>query len=69
MPSARQFPAVRSFPRNKNRRAADAPASRGTAGVVTAISPEDGKLTVLTGEDERIGCGFDERDELATLTR
>jgi len=36
----------------------------GTVGVVTAMSPEDGKLTVLTDEDESVDYGFDELDEL-----
>ncbi len=37
----------------------------GTVGVVTAISPEDHALTVLTDEDEEVGYSFDELDELA----
>jgi exodeoxyribonuclease V alpha subunit len=37
----------------------------GTVGVVTAMSLEDGKLTVRTDEDEDIDYGFDELDELA----
>jgi exodeoxyribonuclease V alpha subunit len=37
----------------------------GTVGVVTGMSLEDHKLTVLTDEDESIGYGFDELDELA----
>ena len=37
----------------------------GTVGVVSALSPEDGKLTVLTDEDESVDYGFDELDELA----
>jgi exodeoxyribonuclease V alpha subunit len=37
----------------------------GTVGVVTGMSVEDGKLTVLTDEDESIGYAFDELDELA----
>ena len=37
----------------------------GTVGVVTAISPEDHVLTVLTDEDEQVDYGFDELDELA----
>jgi exodeoxyribonuclease V alpha subunit len=36
----------------------------GTVGVVTAMSLEDGKLTVLTDEDESVDYGFDELDEL-----
>jgi exodeoxyribonuclease V alpha subunit len=36
----------------------------GTVGVVTGMSPEDHKLTVLTDEDESIDYGFDELDEL-----
>jgi exodeoxyribonuclease V alpha subunit len=36
----------------------------GTVGVVTAISLEDGKLTVLTDEDESVGYALDELDEL-----
>jgi exodeoxyribonuclease V alpha subunit len=36
----------------------------GTVGVVTAMSVEDGKLTVLTDEDESVDYGFDELDEL-----
>ncbi|WP_127354075.1 SF1B family DNA helicase RecD2 [Actinacidiphila soli] len=37
----------------------------GTVGVVTALSTEEQKLTVLTDEDEEIGYDFDELDELA----
>ncbi len=37
----------------------------GTVGVVTGMSLEDHKLTVLTDEDEPIDYGFDELDELA----
>jgi exodeoxyribonuclease V alpha subunit len=37
----------------------------GTVGVVTGISLEDHKLTVLTDEDESLHYGFDELDELA----
>lgn len=37
----------------------------GTLGVVTGISTEDHTLTVQTDEDETIGYGFDELDELA----
>jgi exodeoxyribonuclease V alpha subunit len=37
----------------------------GTVGVVTGLSAEEQTLTVLTDEDERIGYGFDELDELA----
>jgi exodeoxyribonuclease V alpha subunit len=37
----------------------------GTIGVVTAISPEDSELTMLTDEDESVHYGFDELDELA----
>jgi len=37
----------------------------GTVGVVTGMSLEDHQLTVLTDEDESIGYGFDELDELA----
>lgn len=37
----------------------------GTVGVVTALSLEDQRLTVLTDEDEEIGYDFDELDELA----
>jgi exodeoxyribonuclease V alpha subunit len=36
----------------------------GTVGVVTAMSLEDSKLTVLTDEDENIDYAFDELDEL-----
>jgi exodeoxyribonuclease V alpha subunit len=36
----------------------------GTVGVVTGMSPEDHKLTVLTDEDESVDYGFDELDEL-----
>jgi exodeoxyribonuclease V alpha subunit len=37
----------------------------GTVGVVSAMSVEDHKLTVLTDEDESVDYGFDELDELA----
>jgi exodeoxyribonuclease V alpha subunit len=37
----------------------------GTVGVVSALSLEDGKLTVLTDEEESVDYGFDELDELA----
>src|SRR6516162_5485246 len=37
----------------------------GTVGVVTGLSTEDHKLTVLTDEDESVDYGFDELDELA----
>jgi exodeoxyribonuclease V alpha subunit len=37
----------------------------GTVGVVTGLSVEDHKLTVLTDEDESVDYGFDELDELA----
>lgn len=37
----------------------------GTVGVVTALSIEEQKLTVLTDEDEEVGYDFDELDELA----
>ena len=37
----------------------------GTVGVVTGMSLEDSKLTVLTDEDERVDYAFDELDELA----
>jgi ATP-dependent exoDNAse (exonuclease V) alpha subunit len=37
----------------------------GTVGVVTGLSVEDHKLTVLTDEDEPVDYGFDELDELA----
>ena len=37
----------------------------GTVGVVSALSLEDGKLTVLTDEDVSVDYGFDELDELA----
>jgi exodeoxyribonuclease V alpha subunit len=36
----------------------------GTVGVVSGMSPEDHKLTVLTDEDESLDYGFDELDEL-----
>jgi exodeoxyribonuclease V alpha subunit len=36
----------------------------GTVGVVTGITLEDSKLTVLTDEDEVVDYGFDELDEL-----
>ena len=37
----------------------------GTVGVVTGMSPEDHKLTVMTDEDESVDYAFDELDELA----
>jgi exodeoxyribonuclease V alpha subunit len=37
----------------------------GTVGVVTAISQEDQRLTVLTDEDEEVPYDFDELDELS----
>jgi exodeoxyribonuclease V alpha subunit len=37
----------------------------GTVGVVSAMSVEDHRLTVLTDEDEQVDYGFDELDELA----
>lgn len=37
----------------------------GTVGVVTALDPEEQRLTVLTDEDEEVGYDFDELDELA----
>ncbi|WP_062355382.1 SF1B family DNA helicase RecD2 [Herbidospora yilanensis] len=37
----------------------------GTVGVVTAITPDDHKLTVSTDEDELVDYAFDELDELA----
>ncbi|WP_328317550.1 SF1B family DNA helicase RecD2 [Streptomyces sp. NBC_00388] len=37
----------------------------GTVGVVTALDPEDQKLTVRTDEDEEVVYDFDELDELA----
>ncbi|GGW28993.1 SF1B family DNA helicase RecD2 [Streptomyces xantholiticus] len=37
----------------------------GTVGVVTALSTDDQRLTVLTDEDEEIAYDFDELDELA----
>ena len=37
----------------------------GTVGVVTGMSLEDHKLTVLTDEDESVAYAFDELDELA----
>ena len=37
----------------------------GTVGVVTAMSLEDSKLTMVTDEDESVDYGFDELDELA----
>ncbi len=37
----------------------------GTVGVVTGMSLEDHQLTVRTDEDESVGYGFDELDELA----
>ncbi|MFC9331669.1 ATP-dependent RecD-like DNA helicase [Kitasatospora sp. NPDC057015] len=36
----------------------------GTVGVVTSLSADDQRLTVLTDEDEEIGYDFDELDEL-----
>jgi exodeoxyribonuclease V alpha subunit len=36
----------------------------GTVGVVTGMSLEDSKLTVLTDEDESVDYAFDELDEL-----
>ncbi|MFE0465168.1 ATP-dependent RecD-like DNA helicase [Kitasatospora sp. NPDC058965] len=36
----------------------------GTVGVVTALSPDDQRLTVLTDEDEEVAYDFDELDEL-----
>jgi exodeoxyribonuclease V alpha subunit len=36
----------------------------GSVGVVTALSPEDQELRVLLDEDEEVGYGFDELDEL-----
>jgi len=37
----------------------------GTVGVLTGLSLEDHRLTVLTDEDESVDYGFDELDELA----
>ncbi|MFF4246920.1 ATP-dependent RecD-like DNA helicase [Streptomyces sp. NPDC001822] len=37
----------------------------GTVGIVTALDPDEQKLTVLTDEDEEISYDFDELDELA----
>ncbi|MEV6791506.1 ATP-dependent RecD-like DNA helicase [Streptomyces sp. NPDC051320] len=37
----------------------------GTVGVVTALDPDEQKLTVLTDEDEEVPYDFDELDELA----
>ncbi|MBT2528105.1 ATP-dependent RecD-like DNA helicase [Streptomyces sp. ISL-99] len=37
----------------------------GTVGVVTSLSPDDQRLTVLTDEDEEVLYDFDELDELA----
>lgn len=37
----------------------------GTVGVVTALDTDEQTLTVLTDEDEEIGYGFDELDELS----
>ncbi|GAA0918365.1 SF1B family DNA helicase RecD2 [Nonomuraea longicatena] len=37
----------------------------GTVGLVTAIAPDEQKLTVLTDEDESVDYAFDELDELA----
>jgi exodeoxyribonuclease V alpha subunit len=37
----------------------------GTVGVVTALDPEEQRLTVLTDEDEQVPYDFDELDELA----
>ncbi|HEX5565710.1 MAG TPA: ATP-dependent RecD-like DNA helicase [Streptomyces sp.] len=37
----------------------------GTVGVVTALNPDDQRLTVRTDEDEEVGYDFDELDELA----
>ncbi|SEH01441.1 exodeoxyribonuclease V alpha subunit [Nonomuraea solani] len=37
----------------------------GTVGIVTAITPDEHKLTVLTDEDESVDYAFDELDELA----
>ncbi|MEU1288328.1 ATP-dependent RecD-like DNA helicase [Kitasatospora sp. NPDC005856] len=37
----------------------------GTVGVVTALSADDQRLTVLTDEDEEVAYDFDELDELA----
>ncbi|MEU7646753.1 SF1B family DNA helicase RecD2 [Streptomyces huasconensis] len=37
----------------------------GTVGVVTALDPDEQRLTVLTDEDEEVAYDFDELDELA----
>ncbi|WP_329037414.1 ATP-dependent RecD-like DNA helicase [Streptomyces sp. NBC_00178] len=37
----------------------------GTVGIVTALDPDEQRLTVLTDEDEEIAYDFDELDELA----
>ncbi len=37
----------------------------GTVGVVTGITPEESRLTILTDEDENVDYSFDELDELA----
>ncbi|WP_042400444.1 SF1B family DNA helicase RecD2 [Streptacidiphilus carbonis] len=37
----------------------------GTVGVVTALNPEEQRLTVVTDEDEEVPYDFDELDELA----
>ncbi len=37
----------------------------GTVGVVSDVSLDDGKLTVITDEDESVDYGFDELDELS----
>ncbi|MFI6597302.1 ATP-dependent RecD-like DNA helicase [Nonomuraea sp. NPDC050536] len=37
----------------------------GTVGIVTALQPDEHKLTVLTDEDESVDYAFDELDELA----
>ncbi|MGA4841833.1 ATP-dependent RecD-like DNA helicase [Streptomyces sp. G45] len=37
----------------------------GTVGVVTALDPDEQRLTVVTDEDEEVGYDFDELDELA----
>ncbi|GAA2089845.1 ATP-dependent RecD-like DNA helicase [Streptomyces albiaxialis] len=37
----------------------------GTVGVVTALDPDEQRLTVLTDEDEEVGYDFDELDELS----
>jgi exodeoxyribonuclease V alpha subunit len=41
----------------------------GSVGVVTAISLEDQELRVLLDEDEEVGYGFDELDELTLPMR